>query len=419
MFFLNEVPSVNTFYIDEAVKSTPDFVASSTITETLSYIIKWWYISNPDEPYYLPGQSITFSNPIGDIDFCCLITENDTIYNTYDILGFNHHMKILSSDKDQFYRGEREAFEYSGYSNYNTHIGIRHKNDFKDDGISGYSGYSGVCIPVMDILDSENIRIQLSYNEALKDENLNPIYDDEQDSFNLFSGYGLDPTNYNDQETFNKLQQYEQENFTLYNKKSSMLRILKPIDDFMTRMYNRITELEKQIEIKIIDYFIAGENIQKHQLITLFDTNVGEENETKIFRANAFTIYENGETTIVRRCYGIALEDCNEGEICKFQTQGRITEFNFWWGENYTFVNDINKLFYLWEYGRMDITIPNVDNISFEGEDKYIAPVLYQEIGYPLAENEFMVNIKQPVLQNIIENCDESGGDSGGEEIPT
>jgi len=411
MISLIEFPDVNTFFIDTAVISTPDFIARSDIVETLSYIIEWWYINDPDTKYTQSGQNMTFSSPSTDIDYHCFIYENETVYDTTEILGFNFHLKVLPSDINYYYRGELESIRYDNYEDFNSHSGIKHKRDFKDEGISGYSGYSGIYLPVLNIIDSENIRLQQGYNDALLDENLNPVYDDENDTFSLFTDYGLDPTIYDDQETFNKLQKFEQENFTSYNKKSSMIRILKPIDEQMVKLYNRITELENQIEIKIIDYFVAGENILQHQLITLIDILPAvDENTTKVFRANAFTIIEE-ETTDVRRCYGIALHDCNEGEICEFQVKGRITDFNFWWDENFDFSETINEIYYLWEYGRMENIIPDPDNIILV-DGKYNPPIIYQEIGFPLSINEFMIDIKQPVLQNILENCD------GEPEIP-
>lgn len=417
MVFLIEFPDINTFYIDVPVTTSPLFVARSTIlpSESLVYIIKWWYVNNPNLVYSQSGQSITFDSPSSDIDFYCEIYENTTIYKTNELLGFYFHLKVLPSDINYYYRGDHESLQYDGYVNYNNFTGILHKNEFKNDGVSGYSGYSGVYLPVLNIIDSENVRLQKGYNDALLDENLNPIYDDEDDSFSIFEKYNLDPTDYSNQETFNKLQKFEQENFTLYNKKSSMMRILKPIDDQMVKLYNRISELEKQIEVKIIDYFIAGEDIEQHQLITLIDTIEGEENLTKVFKANAFTIIEDEVTTIVRRCYGIALDDVDEGEICEFQISGRIEDFNFWWDENFDFEDTVNEIYFLWEYGKMNNVIPDPDNISFE-DVKYNAPVIYQEVGFPLSENEFMVNIKQPILRNLLEDCDESG--SGEPEEP-
>lgn len=411
MISLIEFPDVNTFFIDLPVITVPDFIAISDIvsSESLSYLIEWWYINDTETKYTQSGQNITFSSPTNDIDYHCYIYENDNIYDTTDILGYNFHLKILPSDKGYWYLGDLESIKYDDYEDYNTHIGIKHKRSFKEEGISGYSGYSGECIPTLNIIDSENIRLQKGYNDALLDPNLNPTYDNENDTFEIFEDYNLDPTVYNDQETFNKLQKFEQENFTLYNKKSSMIRILKPIDDMMVRLYNRISELEKQIEIKIIDYFVAGEDIQQHQLITLIDILPAvDENTTKVFRANAFTTVIDEELTIVRRCYGIALYDRNEGEICEFQIKGRITDFNFWWDENFDFSETINEIYYLWEYGMMNNTIPDPDNITLvDAEITYNAPVLYQEIGFPLSENEFMVDIKQPVLQNLLEDCEE------------
>lgn len=407
MIFLIEIPDANIFYKDEAIKTFPDIIARSDIINSLSYMVEWWYINSPQTIYSQAGQNITFTNPLYDIDYHWLITENETVYNTTEMLGYNFHLKIITSDINEYYKAEHENLVYSGYENFNNNQGVVHKNNFKTDGISGYSGYSGIYLPVLNIIDSENSRLQVGYDNAINDDNLNPIYDDERDSFSLFEKYGLDPTVYDDQETFNKIQKFEQENFTSYNKKSSMLRILKPIDEGLYKLYEKISELEGNL---IVDSFIAGENIIKHQLITIENISENPEiNISKIFRANAFTTTIGVNIIQPRRCYGIALEDCNEGENCIFQLYGKIKDFNFWWDELYNFNETIDHIYFLSLQGRMKYFFHDpdyfystiLDDINFDNEigKSYSEPILYQEIGFPVNENEFFLNLKQPILR--------------------
>jgi hypothetical protein len=372
--------------------SFPKFVIESDYITKIK--IKYWNVLTPNSTTIIESDELVLLSVNQNIDYIGIFEEydsNDNLLATYysnDFLTYTNHIKI----SDSGFSG-REIYKYQNYVDLSSHEGVKYDSTFKTSGIQGIGSYQGKIIPVNQIIDNSKNRIQFGFDHAIDDSNLNSTIDSEEDTNNAFSKYGLNPEKYSDQETFQKLQKFEAENFSSYTQTSSQLRILKPIDEALSVLDEKINNLSSGV-VSVQ----AGESIVKHQLVTFIKELVDESYVLKAYIASAMTVEKISGLLRPYRCHGIALKAANQDDYFNVQLSGIIDDFDFWWNENIDFSYFKNNTMYLIDNGMINDLYPTPTYYtSHEGKDHRF--YYMQEIGYSLSNTKLFFNPKIAVLR--------------------